>query len=195
MQKIIRHKSCTSYEVFIGGYYNFRYELYPEYKGNRDPKSKPIHEEELRKYLVARWDAQIVDGEEVDDRVSILQSTMDEETCIVTIDKDLDNTAGWHFNYDKDDMYLVTPADADLNFYRQLITGDKTVDNIPGLPRKGKVAAAKALPEALPIDDMCKVVWDMYQELEFGRNYFIMNGQLLWMRREDDEYWQAPIDR
>jgi hypothetical protein len=195
VQRIVDHPKCTHYTVFVGGSNNFRYEIYADYKASRDELAKPLHYRQLHDYLVRRWKAEVVDGEEVDDRISIIQSQSTDETCIASIDKDLNNTAGWHYNYDKDDMYYLSPQEADLNFYRQLITGDKTVDNIPALPRYGLKKAAAILPEYQPIEDMCRTVWDLYQEKGYDWDYFVMNGQLLWMRREEEEYWQPPIER
>jgi 5'-3' exonuclease len=81
-------------------------------------------------------------------------------------------------------------------FYSQLLTGD-TVDNIPGLPGCGPVAAHKALAH---IDDeivMFDVVRGMYLSKGFDDDYLLEQGQLLWMTRERDEkggpkLWQFP---
>ena len=74
----------------------------------------------------------MVEGEEADDQLSI-RCALKGDT-IATIDKDLNNTAGWHYNWQKDDLYCVGKIEADRNFYRQLLVGDST-DNIPGLFR------------------------------------------------------------
>ena len=191
IERIIEHPKCTSWTVYIGGEGNFRYDIYEEYKASRDPLAKPLHLPDLKQYLIKRYGAVVVDGEEVDDRVSWEQCSK-EGTCIASIDKDLLNTPGWNYNYGTEELTYVSQLQADLNFYRQLITGDKSVDNIPGLPRHGKAKALKALPESLPIEDMHEIVWCMYQELGFDWDYYVMNGQLLWMRREPNQMWQPP---
>jgi len=196
MKKITEHPQCTSWEVFIAGKDNFRKEIYPEYKATRDPFNRPIHENRLRQYLVDRWKAVKCDGEEVDDVVSYRQEEMIEAEgiltpCIVSIDKDLDNTQGYHYNYGTDEMYCVQNYEADLNFYRQLLTGDN-VDNIPGLHRVGKKTAEKLLPEYS--DDMCQIVWDEYKKRDHDLDYMIMNARLLWIRREREELWIPPIE-
>jgi hypothetical protein len=178
----------TSYSVYISGENNFRYDVYPDYKGKRKPEDRPIHEQEIREYLIKHWDAEVVDGEEVDDKVSYTQCTSLFSTCIVSIDKDLLNTAGLNYNYDKDLLTDVSPRQADLNFARQLLTGDST-DNIPGLHRVGAKTAEKILPEWRP--DWLEVVSEKYEE-EFGlawRERIEMIGQLLWMRRKPEEMW------
>lgn len=51
---------------------------------------------------------------------------------IYHIDKDLNQCAGLHFNYDKGFYYTVTDEEAEWNLWRQIVLGD-SVDNIPGL--------------------------------------------------------------
>lgn len=180
----------TSYQLFVQGEDNFRYDIYSQYKANRDPDSKPVHIAEIKKYLVERWGALVVDGEETDDRVSWLQCTMPVETCIVSIDKDLLNTPGWHYNYDTGELFEVSEQDAELHFARQLLTGDST-DNIPGLPRVGKKTAEKILPEWVP--DWMDIVKAEYDKKNVSHELLERNGILLWMRREPNEMWS--LDR
>lgn len=183
----------TSYQLYIQGKDNFRYDIYPEYKGNRQPDTKPVHMKEMEKYLIERWGAIVVDGEETDDRVSILHSTMPIETCIVTIDKDLLNTPGWNYNYDKCLLVNITKEEAELNFARQLLTGDST-DNIPGLAGVGAKTAEKLLPE-------WRKDWlDVVRE-EYTKHYKMdadatleRNGILLWMRRKEEEMWSIDYE-
>lgn len=190
---ILKHPECTSWEMFIGGKGNFRYDIDPEYKGQRDPINRPIHEKQLRNYLVKKYNAIPVDGQEADDEVSILCCESPQDTVIVSIDKDLNNTSGWHYNYDKKDYYFITEEEADLNFYRQLLTGDAT-DHITGIKGCGKATALKILPEYLPVEEMAQVVWNEYKAKGYDLDYMTVQGQLLWMRRKRDEMWEAPID-
>lgn len=155
--------------------------------------TRPIHEKQLRAYLVRKYGAIPVDGQEADDEVSILCCESPHDTVIASIDKDLNNTAGWHYNYDKKEMYFITEEEADLNFYRQLLTGDST-DNIVGIKGYGKAAALRILPEALTPKEMCDIVWSHYKERGYDWDYFVLQGRLLWMRRERDEYWLPPIE-
>jgi len=195
MTKITTHEQCTSWEVFVAGKDNFRKEIYPDYKATRDPFNRPLHEKRLYQYLVDRWNGVKCHGEEVDDVVSYVQEGMrwgspeNETPCIVSIDKDLDNTGGWHYNYGTGELYEVDDEQADLNFYRQLLTGDN-VDNIPGLHRLGKKTAEKILPEYS--DDMHQIVWEEYKKRDHDEDYYIMNARLLWIRRERDELWTPP---
>jgi len=132
--------------TIIGGNNNFRKEVDPNYKKNRDPQDRPLMYEDCRDWLRDKYSAHSVDGVETDDVLGMLQCMAIGDTCIASIDKDLNTIPGEHYNIDKGDHYLVTPEQAEYNFYFQMLTGDST-DNITGLPRVGKVKARKILME------------------------------------------------
>jgi len=181
-----------SYEMFIGGKGNFRFDYFPEYKQTRDPLAKPLHLEQMKKHLMGRYGAEKIDGEEVDDTVSWKQATaIPDTTCIVTIDKDLDNTAGWHWNYQKQALYYITPEQADLNFARQLLTGDMT-DGIPGINGMGAKTAAKILPEYC--NDWLDIVRRVYLDKGYTVEYMKQQGICLHMRRSPEEIWDLDYD-
>jgi len=181
---VLPHKS---YEVFIGGKGNFRYDYFPEYKGERDPLDKPTHLEQMKKHLEGRYNAQRINGEEVDDCVSYKQAqAATNTTCICTIDKDLDNTAGWHWNYGKQRLYYVTEEQARLNFARQLLSGDDT-DGIPGLKGVATKTAIALLPEYRP--DWLEFVKSIYLERGYTIDYLTIQGIMLHMRRKPNEIW------
>lgn len=181
-----------SYEMFIGGEGNFRYDSFPEYKANRDPLDKPIHLEQMKKHLQGRYGAIKVDGEEVDDVVSYKQCmATPNSTCIVTIDKDLDNTAGLHYNWVKGETYYISPEQADLNFARQLLMGDVT-DGVPGLPKMGVKGAEKILPSYRP--DWLEIVKEEYLKRGCTLEYLNQMGRCLHMRRRPNELWDINYD-
>lgn len=176
-----------SYDIYVGGEGNFRYDYFPEYKGNRDSNDKPIHLQEMKDWLIKEEQAITVDGEEVDDVVSYKQCMAPKDTtCIVSIDKDLNNTAGWHYNYAKEELYYVTEEEALLNFARQLLTGDNT-DGIPGIKGVGAKTAAGILPSLL--DDWLGIVKRVYLERGYTLDYLVQQGRMLWMRRKPNELW------
>lgn len=189
---IVEHPRCTSYEVFISGKGNFRYEIDPKYKSNRSPHSRPLQEKEIRRYLKDRWGAVEVDGVEVDDEISIRCMQDPLTSVIVSIDKDLDNTPGWHYNYDKQLTYYVDEGEANLNFYRQLLSGDPT-DGIKGCSKIGKKRAEALLPLQMRPDLLLRKVWKVYKERGHTFEYMIQQGQLLWMMREPQAIWLPPL--
>lgn len=129
--------------VYLSGKERWRDEratIWP-YKGNRK-SPKPKHLEACRQYLVAQWSASIYE-DEADDVVG-RHATEDIGTkkVIVSIDKDLDNIPGLHYNWKKREEYYVSPNEATCNFYRQVICGDRA-DNIPGLSHTAPVTRAR----------------------------------------------------
>lgn len=141
----------TGYSMYLGGTGNFRNDIatIKPYKGNRP--AKPIHYQAVRDYLIEYWGAELVDGMEAEDKASIEYLKDPENRCLVHIDKDLDQVPGLHYNWKTDGgiSYTISKADANLNFWTQVLTGDPT-DSIVGLPGIGK---QKAIPILSGIGD------------------------------------------
>ena len=123
---------------------NFRHAIYPEYKANRKDSAKPKHAEFLRNWLIEEsgYSVAMPLNHEADD----LMATYSDKygAVIATIDKDLDQVAGDHYNFVRDELYIITEAKAKRLLYLQILTGDST-DNIKGLPWVGKAKAKKSL--------------------------------------------------
>jgi hypothetical protein len=138
------------FRIFLSGKKNFRDEVaksYP-YKGTRIV-AKPTHYELIRTHLVDKWGAIIVEGFEADDALSVVQTCSGScETVICSTDKDLDQIAGFHYNWMKDDLYEVSKLDGLRFFWRQMLTGDAS-DNIKGIYGIGPKKADKILDSAL----------------------------------------------
>jgi 5'-3' exonuclease len=175
--------------IFLGGKTNFRTDIatIKEYKGGRD--RKPIHYAAIRNYLVEVHDAEVIEGMEADDALGIYQTS---DSCICTIDKDLDMVEGYHYNFVTDKMYTITPGVALRKFYTQLLTGDP-VDCIVGVPLIGKVKAAKILSKCADEEDMFWAALEQYN-LKYPRplEALIENGQLLFILREPEVMWDVP---
>jgi hypothetical protein len=175
----------TDFQLYLSGSGNFRKLMPtdPVYKGNRDPAHRPTYEENLRQYLIQKYGAVLVDGMEADDAVGIAQcETEPETTVLVSIDKDLDQIPGWHYNYQKKKKYFVTEEEGTRFFWKQMLTGD-TSDNIRGIYGIGPVKADKMLGDSA--DDYETIVWDAYIN-EFGgdaERMFRQNQELLWILR------------
>ncbi len=178
---------CDEYKAYITGKGNFRYDIAvtEPYKGNRKDAKRPVHYEAIRNHL-QRLGAELVEGQEADDAVAIEAST--NGGWIVSIDKDLDQVEGWHYNFVKKEEYYVTEFEGLKNFYSQILTGDR-VDNIIGLKGIGPVKAAKLLAD-------CKTEREMYdacvKAYDGDVERVTENGQLLWLRRTPNQQWFPP---
>lgn len=185
------HLKADSYEAFLTGKNNYRYEIAKTvpYKGNRKDAKKPKHYDALRECMITRLGAVIVDGQEADDEVAIRMTKEPDQYLLVGVDKDLRQIPGWHHNPVKAKTEYIDDFEAFKNFATQLLTGDR-VDNIPGLEGIGPVKAAKALKDAKTKEDLLRAVWKVYKEKEHGIEYLTEQGQLLWLRRYEGELWQ-----
>ena len=95
-----------SWSMHLTGKNNFRYQIATTvpYKGNRVDKPKPKHLAFLRNYLVKEWGASISEGEEADDTIAIEATKLGDNCVIVSLDKDLDQIVGWHYNFVTDEI-------------------------------------------------------------------------------------------
>ena len=148
-------------KVFLSSSTNFRDDIatIKVYKGNRDPSHKPHWYSEIKEYLKNVWKAEEEESLEADD---ILANLQDKDTCIVSTDKDLDQVAGWHYNWVKDELYNVSIEQGIHSKYVQILTGDST-DNIEGIPGLGPVGAEKCLEWCSTIDEYEQAIAQEYE--------------------------------
>ncbi|HRV01148.1 MAG TPA: hypothetical protein P5539_05595 [Mesotoga sp.] len=135
--------------VFVKGDNNFRYEVDPEYKANRRSSMDPevLDRVELL-YSYARKNFIESHKGEADDYCSIFAYKALEDgrlPVICHIDKDLNMIPGWHYNFKKEEYYFISPQESFTFMCRQLMSGDMSADNIPGLKGIGDSTAAKFL--------------------------------------------------
>lgn len=200
IERICLATNSSEIECYIGGSDNFRYKIYPEYKGNRT-KEKPHYLEACRELLVTQYKATVVNLIETDDALGIAQTKYDGNSRIVSLDKDLLQCPGWHFNWVTGVHKLVSPLDGLRAFYKQLILGDRT-DNIPGYDGKLRGECPKFIQKLQePIDEMTEEI-DMYNHVfavyfEQQGNDDIetiikRNANLLYILKEEDKFWTKP---
>lgn len=177
-----------TWELHLTGKGNFREDIAvtAPYKGNRKGTEKPVHYHLLREYLVKAWGAIVSNGIEADDMLAIRSTELGYDSIIITLDKDLDQVVGWHYNFVKKNKYFVNEVEADLNFYTQFLTGD-VVDNIKGAKGIGAKKAYKLLNGLSK-----KEMWDVVVEV-LGEERAIENGHLLYMLRSLDDKFEPPV--
>ena len=190
VEDLIMMPEIGDYQGYLTGSNNYRKEIAKEapYKGNR-VAPKPEHYELLREYLVKSWGFEVVDGQEADDAIGIKAYTLDDEDYMIySLDKDLDMIRGWHYNFNKHLKYYVKEDDTLRWFYKQILMGDR-VDNIPGLKGVGDKKAEKILGDATTERDLFERVLKAYDD---NLERLTEMGQLLWIRREENQLWQPP---
>lgn len=191
--KQLCQSAVANFDKYAGQFYltgsgNYREQIatIAPYKGNR-PDRKPKYYKELRDYIQGVWGAEVIEGMEADDAVSIEQwANKDKSTIIVSIDKDLNNTPGWHYNPRKDEIYYISLHEADWNFWKQVAVGD-TVDNVKGLHRVGAKTVEKAVNESgNDLDQYISWLRRMYDKQygADGPHALHENATLLWIQRK-----------
>lgn len=205
IHKRVKAKEYKYYLTDSVGNYREKIAVTLPYKGERANVAKPVHYAAVKQHIQDKWGAYITHGCEADDACSVIgykgYRTKGFESCIVTADKDLLGTAGYLFNFVKDEWHYTTELEADRFFFAQCLHGDLQVDNILGLKdlskdfRKkhglrvskgvGKKTSEKLLKDCQSVEEMFAVVKEAYQSYHGDNWRAVLDemGQLLWMQR------------
>lgn len=191
---ILDEFNTADYCVYLSGSTNFRDALATirRYKGNRKEEHKPTHGPAIVEYILGNYPSELSSNEEADDRIGIKHSLIyaadPYESVVVSVDKDLDQLPGLHYNFVKGESYWINEFDAMRKFYSQLLSGDAT-DNIVGVPGIGLKGADKLLAGCEDEACMYKVCESKYND----NKALLENANLLWIRKKEGEVWQPPV--
>ena len=177
---------CEDYQLFLTGSDNYRYQVATilPYKGNRQGSEKPMHFHDIRYRLEEVWGAIVVEGQEADDAMAIA-ATANPNNIIATVDKDLLQVPGRHYNFVKEEYKEVSEVEGLRFLYKQMLTGDRT-DNIPGVHGIGDKKSDKILEGLTTEAELHEAVLEAYQgDIESMTE----NAILLYMRRKENEWW------
>ena len=191
-----------SYRIFLtDSKGNFRKQLCPEYKTNRKAESRPYYLPQLEAWLIDQWGAERAEEEEADDMMGKAQTKYWElgiRSVIVSIDKDLHQVPGTHYNFVKSKLSEISASEGDFFFYRQLLMGDST-DNVGGCPGIGpKKSEQKLRPFYGNPIALYNAVYAEYQSAfpnlakEELEDLIITVGRMVYIRRYDNELWLPP---
>lgn len=177
------------------------------YKGNRKAP-RPVYYETIRSYLQGKHGARVVTTREADDELAIQAANCRREKIryvIATIDKDLDQISGEHYDYRQHVSYFVDQADADRWFWIQALSGD-TTDNIPGCWKIGQTKATAIIDDLLEAESHDEAIWDAIvdcyagSQLKNGCPYedrlaehvALETAQLVYLQQTPGEIWMPP---
>lgn len=190
--------------IFLSGPTNFRNDIatVKPYKGTRK-SVKPWHYNNIKVYLTGCFNTMVSDGMEADDNMATFH-IFNTDTCICSRDKDLRQVPGWFYSWELGKQAALGPMMIDRHgsislsndrkkiegtglsfFYSQVLTGD-VVDNIPGLPRCGPVAAYDILTGS-PEQKMLNMVYAAYLDyygVDDCAERLTEQGRLCWMTRQ-----------
>lgn len=138
-----KHKGEHKIIMCLSDVTNFRYQVFPEYKGHRKGKRKPVCYRGLLKYVEETYECARYPNLEGDDVLGYLATTLD-NTVIVSGDKDMHSVPCRLYDHLKDEYYVITKEEADRFHLYQTLIGD-TCDGYSGLPGVGAKTAQKIL--------------------------------------------------
>lgn len=212
VHNIVEQSGSTDYICYLSGKTNFRLDAakYTDYKANRKDGVKPLHYDYIREYIQEKHPVILSDNCEADDLCAMRlfsafnkyvdnqsSNKLDCDQILCSIDKDLLNVPGWHYNISSREIMWQEPNDADRHFASQLLTGDR-VDNIPGISfysdskkKVGPSTARKILGDAVTKEELYQAVCDAYEEFagEDWHDKLNNTGLLLWMMRKPEQHF------
>ena len=172
---------------------NFRKQIDPQYKANRTKRNKWVNE--LRDYLLEYWENSFAHDEyEADDLIYYNSELMDVNNYIIcSIDKDLKQIEGLHFDYyqlkkydENGEIFKVrkgfknmTKTDCENLLCELFLIGDAS-DNIKGVKGIGEVKAKKIIYSKNSTYGKFRAICEAYKtESEFWKEKLRMNYKLL----------------
>lgn len=203
---LAQRRQRPSFNGFLSGRTNYRNELAVSapYKGNRDKASRPYHFANIREFLIDVYHPRISENCEADDLISIIAEqnrTQHIDSIVVSIDKDLDQIEGWHYNPDKKVFYIQDRDSAKLYFFQQCLSGDST-DNIPGCPGIGAGKAEKLIKEwTAGIEEHVTIqaeyrIWDSIVDTYRAKGstalHALETARLVYIQKAPNELWAPP---
>lgn len=202
LDSILLDTSSSEFELWLSDNRDatFRFHLSPEYKANR-VAPRPKHYDAIKGHLIKQWGARIASEMEADDALGIAQDKSGAETVICSIDKDLLQIPGQHYNFVKKEWESVTAWEGLKWFYKQILIGDVS-DNVKGCTGIGQVKAGKAIDpiaEEAGEAELYLAVRKLYEKQEKDlspdaiTDRILLAGRLLKIRQQESEdLWQFP---
>lgn len=179
MYRILEKLQVEDYTIFLSSGQNWRKLLDPTYKAHRI-RPDPVWLGDVQAFLVNDWNAVLADEMEADDALGM---SADVHTVIVSIDKDLHQIPGYHYNFVKDEFRYLDPFEAERVIYRLAMEGDKA-DNIKGIEGIGPVKAARIINEYQNIQELHEYVRSLFNDDE----RFNKTLRLLKVLRSEEEF-------
>lgn len=167
---------------------NFRKDVEASYKGNRagNHRRKPVGYQAVRRWAEQQFPSECWHRLEGDDVLGILATRHNDQTVLWSGDKDLKQIPGLHLDNDGN-IFNISQLEADVFFYRQILTGDST-DGYPGCPGVGPKTAEKLIPsEEFTETSAWRTVVAQYKKKGYGADYALTQARLARILR-DTEY-------
>jgi DNA polymerase-1 len=152
VRKVVKDTGTRSPVLCFSSPVVFRYDILGTYKHNRKDAPKPKALGAIRQALQRTFHSVVVPGLEGDDVIGILATRWWDRFVICSIDKDLNQVPGIHWNWGTKRRTFVFFLEAQRNFFLQWLSGDPGDGycGIPGIgPKKAEMLLRNAdTPEA-----------------------------------------------
>lgn len=168
---------------------NWRKAILPTYKANRAGSRQPIIRAHLKRWASDEYESFTRPTLEGDDVLGILATRKGkpgENFIVCSIDKDMRTIPGTHFNFGKNEEFVVTEEGADYWHLFQTLTGDP-VDGYAGCPGIGPVAAKKILDKS----PTWGAVVSAYDKAGFGEEEALVQARVARICRAEDYDFRA----
>jgi DNA polymerase-1 len=177
-------KFSTNSIIFaLTGKGNFRKDLFPLYKANRQGTRKPLCYADLAARLRDEYKVIQYDRIEADDILGILATKPSQsKRIIVSEDKDMRSIPCTL--YAKGEVSVVSEEEADYNHMFQTLCGDQA-DGYPGCPKIGPVKAA-AILDAYKGGSLWAGVMSAYHKADQSTDYALTQARLARILRWED---------
>lgn len=189
---------CSESIMAVGGENNYRFMMYPEYKlkRNADPTKRNAFVPILRQLAVFEDFAIAAHDREADDLIRIWAleaGAAGDEFIVCENDKDLRCIPGTHYDMKNKIFLEISELDAKRVYYEQMLKGDVTTDNIPGIPGIGTKKAAAMCAHCITDAEFQEVVVSNYIAYygDDWYSYFLSNAKMIHIQRHLNDYFNA----
>lgn len=187
LRGMLKHLGLKKYVLVLSGDTNFRFDVLPTYKHNRDGKRTPLNRAELTEYVLERFNTIKVDNMEADDYVVYLKTKYPDKYFLCAVDKDvLKQTVGDHYNYNAEIEVSTAPEEALKYQYKQCLMGD-TTDGYTGCPSIGTKKADRILAGLRTPKEMWSAVVAAYESKGLSEDDAIQQMRVASMHQFDGE--------
>lgn len=164
---------------------NFRKDILPTYKSNRDFIRRPMLLKLLKEHIRLEYSTITHPNLEADDVLGILATWdgLKGDKVIITKDKDLLTIPGRHYVMHKEEHLVVTEEEADTFHLVQTLMGD-TVDGYAGCPGVGETTAWEIMAEPFG--------WEQYEHT-FKSGPRKDQMELRWKKCAVGSRWEAIV--
>lgn len=202
IKQLVRTCGCSTPFICLSGPSKeiFRYDILPTYKHNRQDAEKPYLFHELKEHFEETYPIVRKPVLEADDSMGILSTKNPGKYVIASIDKDLVQIPGYHYNWSHDDKpKWIGEREADKCFFKQTLSGDP-VDGFSGVPQIGAKKAEKIINQLFmdgdpTTEEVWAVILAQYQKKGLSEDYALTQARMARILRFED--WdgenQQPI--